>query len=82
MSLFPVEALLRRIRPDRNEWRYYRLSIHRDLFGGATLLRQWGRIGTAGSTRVDLYQDEGEAANALTRMIRYRKKRGYALIGG
>ncbi|MBY4639733.1 WGR domain-containing protein [Gluconacetobacter entanii] len=77
LGLFPLSVQLRRIQPSFNEWRYYGLSVQPDLFGGAALVRNWGRIGTAGTQRVDLYPDEGTAVNALTAMIRYRLKRGY-----
>ena len=33
LSLFPERASLVRIRPERNEWRFYRLEILPDLFG-------------------------------------------------
>jgi predicted DNA-binding WGR domain protein len=35
---------LRRIDPERNMRRYYRIAIHSDLFGRASLVREWGRI--------------------------------------
>ena len=79
LALFPLTARLRRIRPELNEWRFYAMSVQPDLFGGAALVRQWGRIGTMGSQCLDLYPDEGAAVNALTAMIRYRLKRGYTL---
>lgn len=79
LGLFPLSVQLRRIQPGFNEWRYYGLSVQPDLFGGAALVRNWGRIGTAGFQRVDLYSDEGAAVNALAAMIRYRLKRGYTL---
>ncbi|WP_259650249.1 WGR domain-containing protein [Gluconacetobacter diazotrophicus] len=79
-SLFPIAATLQRICPERNEWRYYRLSLEPDLFGGTALVRHWGRIGTAGVRRPKLYADEGVAANELAALIRYRRKRGYVLL--
>ena len=39
-SAFSVEASLVRFRPERNEWRYYRMEIWPDLFGRAMLMRQ------------------------------------------
>ena len=33
-------ASLIRIRPERNEWRFYRMEVWPDLFGRALLLRQ------------------------------------------
>jgi predicted DNA-binding WGR domain protein len=79
-SLFPIAATLQRIRPESNEWRYYRLSLEPDLFGGTTLVRHWGRIGTAGIRKLKRYADEGLAANELAALIRYRRKRGYVLL--
>ena len=48
LPLFADQAALTRIRPERNEWRFYRMEIWPDLFGRALLARQWGRIGTKG----------------------------------
>lgn len=33
LPLFPDQAVLARIRPERNEWRFYRLAVWPDLFG-------------------------------------------------
>lgn len=82
LALFPLTARLRRIRPELNEWRFYAMSVQPDLFGGAALVRQWDRIGTTGSQCLDLYPDEGTAINALSKMVRYRQKRGYTLAVG
>src|ERR1700750_805157 len=49
LPLFEEAASLIRVRPERNEWRFYRMEIWPDLLGRALLLRQWGRIGTEGS---------------------------------
>jgi predicted DNA-binding WGR domain protein len=46
LPLFPDAAALTRIRPERNEWRFYRLAVWPDLFSRALLARHWGRIGT------------------------------------
>ena len=37
LPLFPDQAALTRIRPERNEWRYYRMAVWPDLFGRALL---------------------------------------------
>jgi predicted DNA-binding WGR domain protein len=75
--LFPDQAALIRIRPDRNEWRYYRLAVWPDLFGRALLARQWGRIGTQGCVRLDPHPDAGAAVNALARLAHAKRRRGY-----
>ena len=77
LPLFPDQAALIRIRPERNEWRYYRLEIWPDLFGRALLARHWGRIGTQGRRRLDPHPDTGAALNALATLARAKRHRGY-----
>ncbi|MBS0988650.1 WGR domain-containing protein [Acetobacter okinawensis] len=79
-ALFPVSLYLQRICAEKNEWRYYAMSIQPDLFGGAFLMRRWGRIGTAGHLRLDQYADEGAATNALAHLAQKKLKRGYRVI--
>jgi len=74
---FPDAASLSRIRPERNEWRFYRMEVWPDLFGRALLLRQWGRIGTEGRRRLDPHPDPGAAVNALARLAGCKRRRGY-----
>ena len=50
LDVFPTDVQMRRIDPARNMRRFYRLSIQPDLFGGASLVREWGRIGARGSS--------------------------------
>lgn len=66
-----------RVRPEHNEWRYYRLEVWPDLFGRALLLRQWGCIGTHGRRRLDPHRDPGAAINALARILHAKRRRGY-----
>ena len=77
LPLFAEAASLIRIRPECNEWRFYRMEVWPDLFGGALLLRQWGRIGTEGHRRLDPHPDPGAAINALARLAARKRRRGY-----
>lgn len=77
LSLFPESVALARIRPERNEWRFYRLAVWPDLFGRALLARAWGRIGTPGRVRLDAHADAGAALNALATLARKKRRRGY-----
>jgi len=77
LPLFPETVALTRIRPDRNEWRFYRMAVWPDLFGRALLARQWGRIGTQGRVRLDPHPDAGAAINALAQLARAKRRRGY-----
>lgn len=63
--------------PKKNIRRFYAMTVQPDLFGGASVVREWGRIGMAGQVRIDLYPDEGCAVDALARLTQAKKKRGY-----
>jgi len=77
LPLFAEAASLIRVRPERNEWRFYRMEIWPDLFGRALLVRHWGRIGTHGRRRLDPHPDPGAAINALAKLLRAKRRRGY-----
>jgi predicted DNA-binding WGR domain protein len=77
LPLFPESVCLVRIRPERNEWRFYRMEVWPDLFGRALLMRQWGRIGSEGRRRIDPHVDAGAACNALAHLAHRKRRRGY-----
>ncbi|MBY5754891.1 WGR domain-containing protein [Rhizobium leguminosarum bv. viciae] len=70
-------TLLYRIDPALNMARFYHLSIQPTLFGGSSLVRNWGRIGTMGQQKVELFDTPGEAAAAHERMAGRKLRRGY-----
>ncbi len=57
--------------------RFYRLSLEPSLFGDYAVSRNWGRIGTLGRTRVDLFGDEISALQHFLQMTKRKKSRGY-----
>ena len=69
--------VLDRIRPEQNERRFYAMSVTTDLFGNILLLRNWGRIGTAGRVRFDLCSGTTEAKTAFDELARTKHRRGY-----
>jgi predicted DNA-binding WGR domain protein len=77
LELFPQDVRIERIDPDRNMHRFYRLHIQPNLFGGATLFSEWGRIGTAGSQMTEQFDDDGRALDALVGLMRAKTRRGY-----
>ena len=79
LPLFPECVSLARVRPERNEWRFYRMEVWPDLFGRALLVRHWGRIGTQGRMRLDPHTDAGAAVNALAAIVRSKTRRGYGV---
>ena len=72
-----LAVTLRRLEPSRNVARFYALAVERDLFDRVVVVRQWGRLGTAGRTRLDEYPDEGRAAEAMMRLETSKRSRGY-----
>ena len=78
LEIFPTELQMRRIDPARNMRRFYRMSIQPDLFGGASLVREWGRIGARGQMMSEQHSDEGQAVTALMKLARVKQRRGYA----
>lgn len=57
--------------------RFYVLSIEETLFGDTALVREWGRIGTAGRRRLDLYETQAAASEALELWLGRKARRGY-----
>lgn len=70
--------MLRRIRPEHNERRFYTLAVTADLFGNIVLIRRWGRIGTDGKQLEELHDDLASASASLEWLARKKRKRGYA----
>lgn len=68
---------LRRIDPAQNMRRYYVLAIQPTLFGGASVMRNWGRIGTNGQSKMETFDQAEDADSALSRLERQKRKRGY-----
>ncbi|MCA1409283.1 WGR domain-containing protein [Ensifer sp. IC3342] len=67
---------VQRIDTTRNMARFYAMSIEPDLFGGSALVRRWGRIGTRGRERVDLFKDERQAIGHFLFLARQKRGRG------
>jgi len=81
LKLFPVAVHLHRIDPDPSMHHFYRLALQPDLFSGCTLAREWEHIGSEGRLRIDIYDYEGQAVDALAVPARGRTRRGYAPHG-
>ena len=68
---------LRRIDPTQNMRRFYLLALQPTLFGGASVVRTWGRIGTSGQTMMETF-DHPDAADAnFDPLERRKRRRGY-----
>jgi len=78
-EIFPDCLKLRRIDPAKNMRRFYLMTVQRDLFGGATLIKEWGRLGSGGRIQHEHHPDEGKAVDALALIAQQKFKRGYRI---
>ncbi len=68
---------LHRIDATQNMRRFYALAIQPTLFGGASVIRNWGRIGANGQTMMETFDSEKDARQVFSRLERTKRKRGY-----
>ena len=68
---------LTRIDTEKNMERFYKLFVQPTLFGGWSLVREWGRIGRPGTVRIEMYRTRGAADIALIAHFVRKKRRGY-----
>ncbi|TCQ02430.1 putative DNA-binding WGR domain protein [Rhizobium sp. PP-F2F-G36] len=68
---------LTRIDPARNMARFYMLALQPTLFGGVSVIRNWGRIGTQGQAKIETYDDGATAEDARSRIENTKRRRGY-----
>lgn len=79
-EIFPDRLYLKREDLTHNMRRFYVMTVQRDLFGGVSLIREWGRVGSAGKVMISYHRDEGQAVNVLSDIARSKHKRGYQAV--
>ncbi|TBH27845.1 WGR domain-containing protein [Rhizobium leguminosarum] len=77
MTREPYRLYIERIDPSKNMARYYALSIEPNLFGGTSLVRSWGRIGSRGQQKIHVFDSEAKAVDLLLTLLRRKRSRGY-----
>jgi len=73
-----IPVTLQRRDAAKNVSRFYRLDVQPDLFGQWSLIREWGRIGSAGTLLVRTFPTQTEA-EAAARLRRLKERKGYRL---
>jgi predicted DNA-binding WGR domain protein len=74
-------AFLTRSDPAKNLLRFYIVRLTPTLFGGWTLVREWGRCGSPGTVRVTSYEQYADAEKAAHVIIKRRLQHGYTERG-
>jgi predicted DNA-binding WGR domain protein len=70
-------VILYRIDASKHMHRFYRLDVQPDLFGQWCVMREWGRIGSAGQARSVAFSTPHGAEAALARQRKIKERRGY-----
>lgn len=68
---------LTRSKPSKNLHRFYAMHLATTLFGEWDLIAEWGRIGSPGTVRQQIFPTEQLAQAALTKRLRIKAGRGY-----
>ncbi len=69
---------LEKIDPVLRQYRSYTMRICQTLFGEWCVIREWGRIGSAGGQRLTEYlETEAAAEEAARKLFRQKCRRGY-----
>jgi predicted DNA-binding WGR domain protein len=66
-----------RVDDNKNMRRFYKFDVQSTLFGEWSFVREWGRIGRAGTVRVETYRTRGNADMAMAYSWMRKLKRGY-----
>lgn len=65
---------------ETNCFRFYRIDLQPTLFGGWSLVRQWGRVGTWGRQAISLFEASSEADAERARLVKSKRLRGYVEV--
>lgn len=68
---------LQRVDAACNMRRFYAAGVQPTLFGGASVIRYWGRIGTVGRSMIETFDHGDEARIAFLKLVNTKRRRGY-----
>ncbi len=72
-----MRIYLQRPESEDDPARFYQLILQPDLLGGATLIRQWGRLGERGAHKKIPFQSLEEAQQELETLRKRLQEQGY-----
>ena len=70
---------LQKIRPEENQYRFYTVRVTPSLFDDWTMIREWGRIGSGGTLRSDIFSTEEDALQKMKLVLKDKTKKGYLI---
>jgi predicted DNA-binding WGR domain protein len=81
MALHSFRLYCQRIDATKNMARYYALSLQPTLFGEMAVVRCWGRIGSRGGEKCEVFATDREAARHFLELARIKRIKGYRPVG-
>jgi predicted DNA-binding WGR domain protein len=75
-----MSCYLIKVDTEKNQRSFYSLHLAPDLFGGWSVVREWGRLGSGGTLRLDPFDSETAAQDALEGIKAAKLKKGYLVI--
>lgn len=75
-----MSCYLIKINTEKNQRRFYSVHLAPDLFGGWSVVREWGRLGSGGTVRLDPFESEYAAEAALEGIKAAKVKKGYLVV--
>ena len=79
-TLIAQQVYMERVEPSENVQRFYALAVWPDLFGGYSLVREWGRIGGGSTMTLTQQADAATALRKLQQAVAVKERRGYTEI--
>lgn len=64
---------------EKNQSRFYTVTLSLGIFGEWAVVREWGRIGSPGTVRSDWYATQESARQAMEILQKQKSKRGYVI---
>jgi len=75
-----MNTTLEKYDAQKNQARFYSLTVLPNLFGEWSLQREWGRIGRSGQIRISFFPSHEKALQAFHQIKAAKIKRGYQII--
>jgi len=77
MIVQPYHLYVERVAPEKNMARFYALAVQPTLFGDVSLVRSWGRIGSRGQQKIQIFDEEKQAVGLFLELLLQKRNRGY-----
>ncbi|MBF0110331.1 MAG: WGR domain-containing protein [Magnetococcales bacterium] len=75
-----MKAYLQRVHPQSGVVWFYSIQIQRDLLGEWQLIREWGRSGSSGTLRRQIFDDLDPALESMDLLVEQLREKGFKVV--